>query len=124
MWRDRTGWWSDLFVRSLIDYVDRLMAVTAADAVCSEVRSIQSKDFASLQGFGGGDHGGVRQIHRMVRVLFHQLEGTRETQAIEEPHRKTATLDELAHPVGADTLRLQHVKSLGEHGDRGTQPFP
>jgi hypothetical protein len=111
------------FGDNLLDYLDRLMAVTAADTVCGEVRSIQSEDFASLQGFSGRDHG-VRQVHRMVRIPFHQLKGTRETQAIEEPHRKASPLDELAHPVRADTLRLQHVKGFGEYGDRGTQPFP
>ena len=95
----------DLFGRNLLDYVDGLMAMAAPDAVCGEVRFIQSKDFASLQGFSGRDHGGVREIHRMVRVLFHQLEGSRETQAIEEPHRKASPLDELTHPFGADGPR-------------------
>jgi hypothetical protein len=69
-----------------------LMAMAAPDAVCGEVRFIQSKDFASLQGFSGRDPGGVREIHRMVRVLFPQLEGSRETQPIEEPHRKASPL--------------------------------
>jgi len=107
-----------------LDYVDRLMAVTAANAVRGEVHSIQSKDLAGVQSFSGRDHRGVRQIHGMIRVLLHQLKGTRETPAIEEPHRKASPLDELAHSVRADTLRLQHVEGLGEHGDRGTQPFP
>jgi hypothetical protein len=44
----------------LPDHVDRLMAVSAPDAVCAEVRFIKSKDLASLQGFSGRDHRGVR----------------------------------------------------------------
>jgi hypothetical protein len=46
--------------KALPDHVDRLMAVSAPDAVCAEVRFIKSKDLASLQGFGGRDHRGVR----------------------------------------------------------------
>src|ERR1700739_4848242 len=60
----------------------------------------------------------------MVRVLVHQLEGSREIHAIEEPHRKTSSHDKFSHAVGAKTFRLKHVKGFGEHGDRGTQPFP
>src|SRR5579862_7427783 len=114
----------DLFGGNSLDYVDRLMAVTAADAVRGEVRSIQSKDLTGVQSFSGRDHRGARQIHGMIRVLLHQLKGTRETHAIEEPHRKASPLDELAHSLRADTLRLQHVKGFGEHGARATQPFP
>jgi hypothetical protein len=44
----------------LPDHVDRLMTVSAPDAVCAEVRFIKSKDLASLQGFSGRDHRGVR----------------------------------------------------------------
>jgi hypothetical protein len=62
----------DLFGGNSLDYVDRLMAVTVADAVRGEVHSIQSKDLAGVQGFSGRDHRGVRQIHGMIRVSFHQ----------------------------------------------------
>jgi hypothetical protein len=78
----------DPYGRNLLDHVDGLMTVATPDAVCGEIRFIQSKDLASLQGFSGCDHGGVREIHRVVRVLFHQLEGSRETQAIEPPVAK------------------------------------
>ncbi len=83
--------------------------MAAPGAVRGEIRFIQSKDSANLQGFSGRDHGGVREIHGMVRVLFHQLEDSRETQAIEEPDRKASLLDE---------LRLQGLRNWQSLGCR------
>src|SRR5947209_4779996 len=91
----------------------------ATYAICLEISAIDGEDSARAKRFGGGNERCVRQVHRMISVQLHELEGSTEPRSIKEPYRQSTVFHEFPQAIRANAGRSEHVKRLGEHGGGG-----
>src|SRR5947209_18679936 len=89
-----------------------------------KVVTIDGKDLADFQHLGCRYEGGIREVHRMIGVLLHELEGAVECGLVQEPHRKSTPQDKISEPLRAQTSGIQKMKSFSQHGNGGYEAFP
>jgi hypothetical protein len=98
--------------------------VAALHAVRLEVLPIDREHLRRGERFRGGDQRGVRQIHRVIGVLLHQLERSLQTPGVEGPNRCASTCDEVAEAIRAYAAGGEHVERLGQDRDRRHERLP
>jgi hypothetical protein len=93
-----------------------LFVTTAnANSVGQEVSAIERKDLPRVECLGGSNERPIRQVHGMIAVLPHQRKRPPHRRDVEEPNQQPLSKDKLAKIVRASTIRLYHVKGLGEN---------
>jgi hypothetical protein len=99
--------------------LESFVPVTDADTVGIEVSSIDGEDPADLQDLRRSHEGRVGEIHGVIRVLFHQLEGALQRVMVHEPDGDPTLQDEVPEPGGTLAGRVKDVEDLCQDRDRG-----
>ena len=99
------------------------MPVPDADAIGVEISPINGEDPADLQDFSRAHERRVSEIHGVIRVLLHQLEGALQGVMVHEPDGDPALQDEVAKPGGTLTGRIKDVEDLCQDRDRRGECF-
>jgi hypothetical protein len=101
--------------------LDGVVTVASPNAIRGEIIAVDGENLACLERLRGNDQGGVGEVHRMVRILFHQLKSPLEPGAVHKPGRQSAPEDEIPKAVGSFASRREHMEGLGQDGDRRGQ---
>jgi hypothetical protein len=88
-------------------------------SVGGEIASIESEDSCRAQSLCGNDQRRIREIHGVVGILIHELEGPSQRASIEKPHDGPIALQELAERRCSLATWVEQMKSLCENGLRG-----
>lgn len=76
--------------------LDPVVAMSSPYPVCLKVLPVDSKDLISFQYLRSDDEGSICKIHRVIRVLVHQLKSTLHPGIIHEPNEQAAFEDKVS----------------------------
>lgn len=91
------------------------------NSIGREIATVDRKDFPKLQALGENDERGVGEIHRVVGILDHQLEGPDQSLVVQKQDIETATGNKIHQPLRANAGGGQQMEGFGEHGERRAQ---
>ena len=103
---------------------ERVMPMAPANAIRREIGPIETEHFPRAERLRRRQERGVRQVHRVVSILFHEFEDAAQILRIQEPHEKSASDDELTSLIRPPTRWLEHMKGLGQNRHGGLERFP
>ena len=101
----------------LPDYFERIMLMTAPDAIGSEVVAIDGENGLQIVVLRHDNEGGIGKVHRRVGILNHEFEGSPKPLIVKGKDTKTTIGNEVHETLRADARRLQQVKGLGQNWD-------
>jgi hypothetical protein len=82
----------------------------APDPIGLEITAIEREDPPCAKRFSGYRQGSIRQIHRVIRVVFHQFEGSLYSALAQEPNLKPAFGNKFAKIPGTQPSWSKDVK--------------